>query len=174
MFVNHCIVAEQRYRCRYACTKCNQRNVERGRIRRVDRLLPSDMAPSWQEEVELSGELAQNRAARRFYRLQASVNDRQWYAGLRLPGKCRHCGCRQPWSSVHRHRMALLVLISWAVFVWATVGWPDEPIQQLALLAVLILCLPLAEALVLGFLRHIMRESIKSEDRPIVQAVRPE
>ncbi len=172
MFANHCIIAEQRYRCRYTCTKCGQRNVERGRIRSVDRLWPSDMAPSWREEVELSGELAQSRAVRRFYRLQANVNDRQWYAGLRVPGKCRHCGYRQPWSSVNRHRMSLLMLIGWAVISCLAVGWPDEPVQQLAMLAVLVFFLPVAEVLVLGLNRQTMRESTEPEDRPAVQAVR--
>ncbi len=151
------IWAGQPYRCRYVCTACQRRSSERGSFFSPDRVALNNMAPSWQEKVELSGELAQARARRRFYRLQARVNNRQWTWGLRVSGVCRHCGHRQCWSPRLRHSAALLAAIACFVVLWAVNGMPADGNQWLIRIAAAIGTGALAQWLALLLMQQRLR-----------------
>lgn len=122
----HYLFAAQKYRCSYHCTRCGKENREYAFVRAADPVWFNGFTDNLYDEMHLSGEIATNKAQKRFYRFQARVNDACWYWGLRVSGRCRKCGKRQSWSPAIRHALALvLAMVCLAVFLWQ-MGEPVE------------------------------------------------
>lgn len=98
--------AAQKYRCSYTCTRCGKETRESGFVRAADPVQLNGFTDNLGDEVYLSGEIATEKAQRKFYALQASVNGRCWYSGLRVSGRCTKCRKRQFWSPFLRHAAA--------------------------------------------------------------------
>ena len=113
------LFAAQKYRCSYQCTRCKRDNREYAFVRAADPVRFNGFTDNLYDEMHLSGELAADKARKRFYSLQARVNDACWYWGLRVSGRCRTCGKRQSWSPAIRHALALaLAMVCLTVFLW--------------------------------------------------------
>jgi len=97
---------QKRYGCQWRCAHCGRDNRERGVISAFDRIRVNQFTDNIGDEVQLSGEIAQEKAEKRFRRLQERVNARQWLWGLQTPGVCRKCGKRQRWSPLWRQGSA--------------------------------------------------------------------
>ena len=116
--------AVQKYRCCYTCPRCGKNNRETGYTRAADPVRPNSFTDNLGDEVYLSGEIASERAQKKFYALQARVNGRCWYSGLHVSGQCRKCGKRQFWSPFLRHTAAAaLACCTLAGIIW-WFGWP--------------------------------------------------
>lgn len=100
------LLAAQKYRCSYTCTRCGKENRESGFVRTADPVRLNSFTDNLGDEYHLSGEIATDKVRRKFYSLQARVNGRYWYSGLRVNGQCRRCGKRQLWSPFIRHATA--------------------------------------------------------------------
>lgn len=94
------------YCCKWRCIHCGRANRERGAVSAFDRVRVNQFTDNFGDEVQLSGEIAREKAQKRLYRLQDDVNARQWLSGLHVPGVCRRCGRRQRWSPLWRHGIA--------------------------------------------------------------------
>lgn len=105
------LTVQTRYRCTWKCTACGSLNRERGRIAAVDRVMCSGFTDNLYDEMQLSGELAGEKARKRFFRLQRRVNARGWLWGLSVSGVCRKCGARQFWAPAARHAWAVIAAL---------------------------------------------------------------
>lgn len=106
------LTVQTHYRCTWKCTACGSPNRERGRIAAVDRVMRSGFTDNLYDEVQLSGELAGEKARGRFFRLQQRVNARGWLRGLSVSGVCRKCGARQFWAPAARHAWAVIAALA--------------------------------------------------------------
>lgn len=120
------LAAKARYRCGWRCARCGAVNRERGEIRAFDRVSRNAFADNLVDEVELSGELAGEKARRRLFRLQERVNDRCWLRGLQSTGLCRKCGRRQLWAPVWRHSLAGTAAVVTFAVLCMSAGIPAE------------------------------------------------
>ena len=57
----------QKYRCCYTCPRCGKNNQETGYTRAADPVRPNSFTDNLGAEVYLSGEIASERAQKKFY-----------------------------------------------------------------------------------------------------------
>lgn len=127
------LLAAQKYRCSYICTRCGKENRESGFVRAADPVRLNAFTDNLGDEYHLSGEIATDKARRKFYRLQTRVNSRCWYSGLRVSGRCRRCGKRQLWSPFLRHAAAAgIAACTLGGLIWLH-GWPVDVSSALTL-----------------------------------------
>lgn len=120
------LFAAQKYRCCYTCTHCDSKNREYAFVRAVDPVRLNSFTDNLYDEMHLSGEIAESKAEKKFFHLQARANDNCWYAGLCVSGRCRKCGKRQIWSPYIRHTGALLMASAcFLALIWLF-GWPKD------------------------------------------------
>lgn len=120
------ITARTRYRCWWKCTACGRMNRERGSIAAADRVRVNQFTDNLYDETQLSGELAQEKARRRFFRFQRQVNEGGWLQGLRVSGVCRKCGARQYWAPAVRHTWALVMAAACLALLLTVLGLPAD------------------------------------------------
>lgn len=126
MIRRHFLHTAQKYHCSYTCTRCGKENRESGFVRAADPLFPNGFTDNLGDEVHLSGEIAAEKALKKFFTLQACVNVRCWYSGLHVSGRCRKCGKRQFWSPFLRHAAAaVLAGCAFGGILWLF-GWPTN------------------------------------------------
>lgn len=109
MYRRRFIAARAKYRCEWKCAGCGRRSREGGEVAAADRLAVNRFTDNMADEVNLSGEIAQEKARKKLFRLQEAVNGRRWLQGLRISGVCRRCGRRQFWASAVRHAWTVVM-----------------------------------------------------------------
>lgn len=129
------LAAQTRYRCEWKCVSCGRMNRERGSVASADRVRLNQFTDNLYDEVQLSGEIAQEKARRRFFRFQQQVNEGGWLQGLRVSGVCRKCGARQFWAPAVRHTWALVMAMACLALLLTTLGLPADGNAWLAYLA---------------------------------------
>lgn len=145
--------AAQKYCCSYTCTRCEKANWESGFVRAADPVRPNSFTDNLGDEVFLSGEIATEKAQKKFYALQARVNGRCWYSGMRVSGRCRKCGKRQFWSPFLRHAAAAaLAGCTLGGLLWLH-GWPVDVSTTLMLISITAASALLTEGAALLFAR---------------------
>ena len=164
------LLAAQKYRCSYTCTSCGQANREYGFVRSADPVRMNSFTDNLGDEYHLSGEIATEKARRKFYRLQARVNGRYWYNGLRVSGKCKKCGRRQLWSPAFRHSAAaLLSCLALAAQLWLH-GVPESINEALLLTGVTAGSALLGEISIL-LAAHLWANRQNEDDLPWLEAI---
>ena len=127
--------ARTRYLCEWKCAHCGRMNRERGEIASSDRVRVGTFTDNLPDEVQLSGEIAQDRSRKRFFLLQQRVNEECWLQGLRVSGVCRKCGMRQMWAPAVRQAWAAVMAVVCLALLTATLGMPESGDVWLAYLA---------------------------------------
>lgn len=164
------LYAAQKYRSYYTCTRCGRENREFGFVRAVDPVRLNGFMDNLSDEVHLSGEIATEKAQKKFYALQARVNSRCWYSGLRVSGRCRKCGKRQFWSPFLRHAAAaILAGCTLGGLLWLH-GWPTDISSALTLTGITFASALLTEGATLLFAR-LWAKHQQEEHLPWLEAV---
>lgn len=173
MHRRHFLAAKGRYCCEWTCTHCGRRSRERGEVRAADHIRINQFTDNLHDEVNLSGELAQEKARRRLFRLQEAVNDMHWLAGLRVAGLCRKCGRRQFWSPLLRHLLSsALALACFAGLMWLA-GPPAAASQWFACLAASAAIALLTEGTALLLIRRRLERLPDPEAAPRIHELFP-
>ena len=145
-------------------------NRERGEIRAFDRVTRNAFTDNLADEVELSGEIAGEKARRRLFRLQERVNGRCWLRGLQATGLCRKCGRRQMWAPVWRHSLAGTAAVATFAALCMPAGIPAEPRRWLSYALASATAMLLAEAAGLMTVQWRLRRAPESS-RPWVEEI---
>ena len=130
------LAARTRYLCEWKCVGCGRMNRERGAIAAADRVRINSFTDNLYDEVLLSGDMAQEKARKRFFRFQQQVNEGGWLQGLRVSGVCRKCGARQFWAPAVRHTWAVVAALACLALLLTVLGLPADGAAWLAYLAV--------------------------------------
>lgn len=153
------LAAKARYRCGWRCARCGAGNRERGEIRAFDRVTWNAFTDNLVDEVDLSGEIAGEKARKRLFRLQERVNVRCWLRGLQATGLCRKCGRRQMWAPVWRHSLAGTAVVATFAALCLLAGIPAEPRRWLLYALACAAVMLLAEAVGLLTVRRRLRRA---------------
>lgn len=162
--------ADVLYRCGWACERCGRENRERSSVRAFDPLRLNQFADNWQDEVHFSGEVAQEKARKRLFRLQARVNMKNDLRGLRVTGVCRKCGRQQRWAPARRHALAAVMAALTFAALCLGAGVPAEGSLWAAYAAAAVSAALFAEAAALGVTRWRLRRGPES-CRPWVEEI---
>ena len=162
--------AAQKYRCSYTCTRCGRENRESGFVRAADPIRPNGFTDNLGDEVHLSGEIAAEKAQKKFYALQARVNGRCWYSGLRISGRCRKCGKRQFWSPFLRHAATAMLAGCTLSGLILLHSWPATLDSVLLLIGVIVASALLTEGAAL-LVARLWAKHQQEEHLPWLEAV---
>lgn len=174
MYRRRFLAAKARYRCEWKCSRCGRMNHERGEVSAADQIAVNHFTSSLYDEVNLSGEIAQEKACRKLYRLQQAVNGQHWLWGLQISGMCRKCGRQQSWAPMLRHTWAMMMAAAGSAAVVWRFGLPDSWISLLNCLAAAGTAALITEGIALSITRWRLRRLADLEYAPYMEELFPE
>ena len=165
------LAARTRYRCEWKCVGCGRMNRERGSVAAADRVGINSFTDNLYDEVLFSGEMAQEKARKRFFRFQQQVNEGRWLQGLKASGVCRKCGARQFWAPAVRHTWAVVMAVACLALLLTLLGLPADGSAWLAYLAVMAATALLTEGVALLIVRWRLDRLADEDCAPWVEEI---